>query len=349
MSKALNHEKADILIVDDTPENLQLLNGLLKKEGYKVRLLPNGKMAINAVNNEPPVLILLDINMPEMDGYEVCKILKSSPKTRDVPIIFLTAKTEMEDLIKGFKLGAVDYITKPFNQEELLARVKTHTQLTLSREKIVDLNDKLQEANQELTEWNEKLEDKLDEKTKEIHEMNKILHQKNEILKNRDKIMRYLLDFHPIEESMQFIFSIILTLVKLQKIIVYISTDENEYSPRFGLTSEDKESLLKDDALSKFPVLPGLSPAKFKKAIEGKDVVVKKVNDYSLILPLVKGDRLLGYILLDNTVNQTQVDDLDFEICHDFSLLIAFVLNDHQIRQTYSKLENSVEDILGEL
>ncbi len=126
MRDILKHKNADILIVDDTPANLQLLNKMLKNEGYKVRLLPSGKMALDAVKEEPPVLILLDINMPGMNGFEVCEKIKSFPETKDIPIIFLTAMTELEDVIKGFKLGAVDYITKPFNQEELLVRINTH-------------------------------------------------------------------------------------------------------------------------------------------------------------------------------------------------------------------------------
>ena len=85
MADILKHKNTDILIVDDTPANLQLLNSLLKKEGYKVRLLPSGKMALDAINEEPPVLILLDINMPEMNGFEVCEKIKSSPETKDIP------------------------------------------------------------------------------------------------------------------------------------------------------------------------------------------------------------------------------------------------------------------------
>jgi hemerythrin-like metal-binding protein len=125
--------KNTILVVDDTPENIDILVGMLKGE-YKVRIAKSGKQAIKIASNKPTDLILLDIMMPEMDGFETCQILKSNPKTKDIPIIFLTAKTEMEDIVRGFKMGAVDYITKPFNPIELQARVNTH--LTIQQQKI---------------------------------------------------------------------------------------------------------------------------------------------------------------------------------------------------------------------
>ncbi|MBU2511185.1 bacteriohemerythrin [bacterium] len=126
-------EKQTILAVDDTPENIDVLVGILK-EKYKVKAAPNGEKALKAVEKSPPDLILMDIMMPVMDGYETCKKLKENPKTREIPIIFLTAKTETEDIVKGFELGAVDYVIKPFNPVELLARVNTH--LTIQHQKV---------------------------------------------------------------------------------------------------------------------------------------------------------------------------------------------------------------------
>lgn len=120
---------ADILIVDDTVANLQLLSNLLKDEGYKVRPATSGKLALQAVQQIKPDLILLDIKMPEMDGYEVCQMLKEAPEHRDIPIIFISALTDADDKVKAFKVGGVDYIAKPFQVEEVKARVATHLQL----------------------------------------------------------------------------------------------------------------------------------------------------------------------------------------------------------------------------
>jgi two-component system sensor histidine kinase/response regulator len=123
--------KGNVLIVDDTPVNLQLLAGLLRERGYKPRPVPSGRLALQAAAAEPPDLVLLDINMPEMDGYEVCEQFKRDERLKDIPIIFISALTETLDKLKAFRAGGVDYVTKPFDAEEVGARVQTH--LTLRR------------------------------------------------------------------------------------------------------------------------------------------------------------------------------------------------------------------------
>lgn len=117
--------KPTILCVDDTPANLSLLSGLLK-ETYTIKVATSGAKALELLAKSKPDLILLDIMMPEMDGYETCRRIKASPLWKDLPVIFLTAKTESADIVLGFEVGAVDYVGKPFNSHELLARVNTH-------------------------------------------------------------------------------------------------------------------------------------------------------------------------------------------------------------------------------
>jgi len=133
-----------VLIVDDTIKNLQLLGSILKAENYKIAVATNGLAAISVTNDINPDLILLDVMMPELDGFETCKKLKTLPKTKDIPVIFLTAKVENEDIINGFKIGAVDYITKPFNTYELKARVKTHLELKKSKDLLQQKNEILE-------------------------------------------------------------------------------------------------------------------------------------------------------------------------------------------------------------
>jgi diguanylate cyclase (GGDEF)-like protein len=129
-----------ILIVDDTVKNLQVLGSVLKAENYKIALATNGNQAVLIANDINPDLILLDVMMPELNGFDTCKKLKSIPKTSEIPVIFLTAKVEAEDIIEGFKVGAVDYITKPFNSYELKARVKTHIELKISKDLLEQKN-----------------------------------------------------------------------------------------------------------------------------------------------------------------------------------------------------------------
>jgi len=132
-----------VLMVDDTPANLELLTVMLKVRGYKVRAAVSGKLALQAVRNNPPDLILLDINMPEMSGYEVCAELKADEKLKDIPVIFLSALSETMDKVKAFGAGGVDYITKPFQFEEVEARVETQLELRRQKLQLQENYDKL--------------------------------------------------------------------------------------------------------------------------------------------------------------------------------------------------------------
>src|SRR5919199_652924 len=146
----MSNYQANILVVDDAPANLRLLVGILQERGYEVRPVPNGKLALFAAQGRLPDLILLDIMMPEMDGYEVCSKLKADERTKDIPVIFVSALSDVLDKVKAFGVGGVDYITKPFQEEEVLARVSTH--LTNQH-----LQKSLQSKNEELANTNEKL------------------------------------------------------------------------------------------------------------------------------------------------------------------------------------------------
>ena len=163
------YKKQQVLIVDDIPSNLNFLSEVLHVEGIGVLLATGGEDALEIARYKLPDLILLDIAMPLMDGYEVCAHLKADPLTRDIPVIYLTARTEPEDILKGFNTGAVDYILKPFNAAELIARVKTHLELKNTTAELKAINLRLEEvvrlrtteitqANKELTIANRKLE-----------------------------------------------------------------------------------------------------------------------------------------------------------------------------------------------
>jgi signal transduction histidine kinase len=141
---------ASILVVDDTPANLQVLTGMLKDRGYKVRPVPGGRLALAAARRDPPDLILLDINMPEMNGYEVCQHLKGDAELKDIPVIFISALTEAIDKVKAFATGGVDYLTKPFQMEELHARVETHLKLRRQQIELEEYNVHLELARERL-------------------------------------------------------------------------------------------------------------------------------------------------------------------------------------------------------
>lgn len=145
MTENQNYDKKDnILVVDDTVENLRFLSNMLSRQGYEVRKALNGKTALLAVQTAPPDLILLDIMMPEMDGYEVCTQLKASEKTRDIPVIFLSALDDVLNKVKAFNVGGSDYISKPFQFEEVLARVKNHLKAQRLQKQLGEQNAMLQ-------------------------------------------------------------------------------------------------------------------------------------------------------------------------------------------------------------
>jgi len=135
--------KGDIMVVDDTPANLRLLSKILQERDYQVRPVPDGSLALAAAKTKPPDLILLDIRMPEMDGFQVCEKLKSDKSTQDVPIIFISALDAVEDKVRAFSVGGVDYITKPFHAEEVLARVQNHLDLRRLQAQLETANTKM--------------------------------------------------------------------------------------------------------------------------------------------------------------------------------------------------------------
>ncbi len=147
MTEYFKPEESVILVVDDSMQNLKLLGNMLKEWNYRIALAKNGYEALEIAPKVKPSLILLDIMMPEMDGYKVCEKLKKRSDTKDIPIIFLTAKTSNEDIVKGFKAGGVDYITKPFNQDELMMRIQTHLELKAAHDKIQKQAEELKETN----------------------------------------------------------------------------------------------------------------------------------------------------------------------------------------------------------
>lgn len=154
-----------ILIVDDNPTNLSVLSKALKEAGYQFRVAMDGKSAIEKVEIQQPELILLDIQMPGIDGFETCTRLKANPITHDIPIIFMTALVDTESKVKGLSLGAVDYITKPFEQEEVIARVQVHLKLRNLTKELEQKNIQLNNQNIQLQDLTENLEQRVAERT----------------------------------------------------------------------------------------------------------------------------------------------------------------------------------------
>ncbi len=195
-----NTPKAEILIVDDTPQNVLLLAAMLRSNQYTIREAADGPSALEAVRQSPPDLILLDIRMPGMDGYEVCRRLKSDENLREPPVIFVSALDDQTDIIQGFAAGGVDYITKPFKMKEVLARLETHLTITRLQRQLSEQNHQLQQeiaerqrAEQALQQANEALEQRVAERTAELVraniELNNELQERRRVEKEREELL----------------------------------------------------------------------------------------------------------------------------------------------------------------
>lgn len=207
-------ERGYILIVDDTPENLQVLSATLSERGYRVRGVIKGTMAIRAARSAPPDLILLDIMMPEMNGYEVCEQLKADGQTSDIPIIFISALDEVLDKVKAFHIGGVDFITKPFQVEEVLARVEH--QLTIRR------------LSQQLQRQNERLQQEIQERKKAEQAAGAASQAKSEFLANMSHELRTPLNA-------------ILGFTQVMSRDPFLTTEQQEY---LGIINQSGEHLL---------------------------------------------------------------------------------------------------------
>lgn len=175
----------DILIVDDEMPNLKLLSELLGRQGYQVRPANNPQMAIDAALRQPPALILLDVRMPEMDGFEVCKRLKQDERTHDIPIIFISALQDVEDRVRGFNVGGVDFISKPFQDSEVLARVRTHLEL---RSMQLHLEALVEKRTAEVV----KLKNQIEQENIYLRKQIEVKHKHEEIIGNSEPVRNML-------------------------------------------------------------------------------------------------------------------------------------------------------------
>lgn len=176
-----NEQLAKILIVDDTPTNIKVLFKLLKEAGFKVLVANSGEAALSSLDKVTPDLILLDVQMPGIDGFETCRRLKNNSATQEIPVIFMTAISDVEHKVKGLQLGAVDYITKPFQHQEVLARVKVHLQIR-------QLQRNLQDKNWELQTLNQTLENRVEERTAHLEKTVHQLQEMQDQLVNHEKM-----------------------------------------------------------------------------------------------------------------------------------------------------------------
>jgi DNA-binding response OmpR family regulator len=208
-----------ILIVDDTPVNLEVLIDMLESEGFDIGIARDGSEALEVVGMRKPDLILLDVMMPGIDGYETCRRLKAQEEFEEIPVIFLTARADPEGTLEGFAAGGVDYVTKPFQKEELLARIHTNLERAILARDLLSLN--------------EELEHKVRERTRELH-------LRVSELEGKDRITQHMLVMHSLEETLAVVLDVVTNITGVDQAVIYTkSVDEWTAVAATGLVGEE--------------------------------------------------------------------------------------------------------------
>lgn len=275
----MSMNQGNILIVDDTPNNLRLLSETLSEQGYEVQCAISGKLALMAVKNAPPDLILLDIKMPEMDGYEVCSALKSQPDTAEIPVIFLSSLDDVIDKVKAFQVGGIDYITKPFQVEEVLARVANQLIICRLQQQLQSQNLQLQQLNQELQRSNQELEEFAYVVSHDLQQPLQSITGFAELLLG----MKSTIDFE--QEADEYVLPILDEGIRMQELIKNLL----DYS-RVGTKKRDFQPIDCQVILTK-------TLANLNQTIEENNAII--VSD---TLPVVMGDRIQLTQLFQNLI-----------------------------------------------
>jgi signal transduction histidine kinase/response regulator RpfG family c-di-GMP phosphodiesterase len=342
-----DYDSSDLLIVDDQDQNLKLLSGILKRKGYKVRVAINGQLALQAIQARPQDLILLDIKMPNMSGYDLMEILKADPQTPEIPVIVISILSEAENIIRAFKSGCVDYITKPFRDEEVLVRVDNHL--------------KRRRYQKELLKTREELEDRVRERTGDLVKANEELEYELSLKKAQADISKALLSQH---YSIKTIFSITLDYARelTGSRHGFVSSIDRESLESVGHTLSDmfgEQCEVKDQRMA-FPIGPdGKYPALSGHVLNtGKALFTNQpenhpsakglpdghimLSNYLAVLVLIE-NKVAGLIALANSDHE--YNEKDIEVVERLSGILALALHRDQYELEKASMEKHLQQV----
>ena len=311
-----------ILIVDDVPANLDVLVQALDQEGYNVLVASDGPTALEVAAYSQPDLILLDVMMPEMNGYEACRRLKGDAKLASIPVIFLTARDDIEGIVEGFDAGGLDYCTKPFKKEEILVRIQTHLERTLLARQLAALNAEL--------------EQKVEERTREVRRQLKEL-------EGKDRIAQHLLTLHSLEETLALVTEVVSDLIELDRVIVYVKEGEK-------MTSVAAVGLeLPDSALGK--ELQQTLPSEYQQALitvqdRGEPVNIDNSDHPFAILPIMQNESVLGLFVVENNKSKRPISAANLKTVSSFALQAAVAIRDAQVNANSEDWKEQLDEIL---
>lgn len=300
---------ARILIVDDVPANLDVLSQSLEDDGYNVLVATNGEMALEVASKAAPDLILLDVMMPVMDGFETCRRLKQDAELSDIPVIFLTARAELEGILEGFRAGGLDYISKPFQKDEVLMRIRTHLERARLALALADLNAHLEE--------------KVRERTAELRQ--RLLE-----LECKDRIAQHMLSVHTLEETLHLVLDVISRVVPLDEAFIYL-VDGDTLSPAAGISGTG--ALLAKDGLVGLESISEAEQEALDRAADTREPVSVSIPDEDAAfaaVPILRNTEIMGLLRVKSrghAIPEETVDTLT-----SFALQAAVAIRDAQIQ-----------------
>ena len=309
-----------ILVTDDVPANLDVLFQALDSEGYNVHVASDGVTALEVAEHSMPDLILLDVMMPGIDGYETCRRLKADGNLADIPVIFLTARDDIEGIVEGFQAGGADYVTKPFKKEEVLARIRTHLERAL--------------LSRDLAELNAHLEQKVQERTRELQ-------LKVRELEGKDRIAEHLLTFNSLEETLAVVLEVITDIVELDQAVVYLKTEgELKAVAAAGSAAETLGEGGRSHAAE------SAWARAVTEAEEHMEPVQIEGDHPRALVPIVREGPLLGFIEVENPRNQRPITDADLSTLGSFALQAAVAIKDAQVRLDPDEWKDQLDEVL---
>ena len=319
---------AKILAVDDVPANLEVLFQILDDAGYNVLAASGGELALEVAAGSQPELILLDVMMPGIDGYETCRRLKANADLEEIPVVFLTARDDIEGILEGFQAGGVDYVTKPFKKEELLIRIRTH----LERSRLA----------QELAALNAQLEKKVEDRTLQLQ-------LKVRELEGKDRIAQHLLTIHTREETLAVVLEVISDILKLDRAIIYLKAGDG-LQPTAAIGLSEAGVLADSEQLKELSLTPEQKKVfaavqKSLKSVNVSDPAESAAHAFAAI-PILRGDELLGLIEVDAHRGGHSISDAQLQTLDSFALQAAVAINDAQVRQDPSDWEEELDEVL---
>ena len=318
----LDLKDSKILVVDDVPANLDVLVEALDREGYNVLVASNGTTALEVAAYAHPDLILLDVMMPGIDGFETCRRLQSDPHLEDIPVIFLTARDDIEGIVEGFAAGGLDYITKPFKKEEVLVRARTHLERALLARNLAELNAHL--------------EQKVAERTREVQ-----LRLKE--LEGKDRIAQHLLTFNTLEETLAVVLEVTTSVLKLDSAAIFLR-EEGELLATAAIGLTERDAIIGRSELSKLSFAPNAAAAAVLD--QKSSTVVADADPPIALIPILRDEDLLGLIQVENQHSKREITDADLKTLTSFALQSAVAITDAKVRQDPEAWRDQLDEIL---